>query len=100
MSFGDVQERPAKKRRFFVDDSPIVDRTLTAEASLPDDISALPEIGSATTTIPQESSEANGISEEFDADLLSSFVGEHLPATTVQKLRELSGNNIERGACI
>src|SRR5437879_623700 len=43
MSSADYEERPAKKRRFFVDDSPIADRTLHHEPSLPDEVDALPE---------------------------------------------------------
>jgi DNA repair protein RAD5 len=94
MSFGDVEERPTKKRRFFVDDSPIVDQTLTAEPSLPDEINALPEILASNVV---DGGAGSAVEDGFDADLLSSFVGEQLPAPTVERLRELSGNSIERG---
>lgn len=93
MSFGELEERPAKKRRFFVDDSPVKDSTFTTEASLPDEIDALPE-----AAIPTTNSGANGSSKPFDAKLFASFVGESVLASIVDKLRELSGNNIERGS--
>jgi DNA repair protein RAD5 len=100
MSYGDLEERPAKKRRFFVDDSPPPDPTLAAEPSFPDELNALPESvqGPAATAGPTD---RNGGAAEsvdgFDPSLLASFIGEQLPEPTIQRLKELSGNSIERG---
>jgi len=97
MSFGDLEERPAKKRRFFVDDSPVVDRTLSEEPSATDEANAFPEAPSAPSTAPQQRGVGDVTSEAFDGDLLENFLGEHLPYSTVQRLKELSGDDIERG---
>jgi DNA repair protein RAD5 len=96
MSYGDLEERPAKKRRFFVDESPGPDRTLKAEASLPDEINSLSETGTGATAA---SGHVDGIEDatDFDVSLLENFVGEPLPPSTIEKLKELSGNSVERG---
>ena len=115
MSFPDIEHRPAKKRRFFAEESPEADRSLYQEPSLPDEIDALPEASSATytnctstdgghlsssqtdanphnQTIP---STANGVGD-FDKELFASFVGEEVPRETLEKLRILAGDNMER----
>lgn len=91
MSFGDIEERPAKKRRFFVEDSPVADRTVEIEDSKSDGNNATPDI------TPQSSSTGNGVSDGFDVELLNGIVGEELATSIVDKLKKLSGNNIERG---
>ncbi|KAF2421570.1 DNA repair protein, RAD5 [Tothia fuscella] len=89
MSYGDLEQRPAKKRRFFVEDSPEKDNTLSAEASLPDEINALDQsAGNTASGFVREG--------EFDVSLLESFVGEPLSLETIEKLKDLSGNNVER----
>jgi DNA repair protein RAD5 len=90
MDFADLEERPTKKRRFFVEDSPDSESkdTRSPEPPLSD---ALPD------THLQASQGDKPISEGFDIDLLSSFIGEHLPEETVQRLKELSGNDLQRG---
>jgi len=91
MDFADLEERPAKKRRFFVEDSPgpELDNTPNPEPSRPD---ALPE--NDLRTDRDDKSAAEG----FDINLLSSFVGESLPEVTVHRLKELSGNDLQRGS--
>lgn len=118
MSYPDVEQRPAKKRRFFVEDSPATDRTLHQEPSLADAIDALPETSPAThksgksgtvsddgrltsshtdtsthnqTTPPT----ANGVAG-FDKELFASFVGQDVPTETLEKLRLVAGDNMER----
>lgn len=109
MSFADADERPAKKRRFFVEESPIADRTLNPEPSLPDEIDALPETVPDIETPrwdPDDGDEAHpgehnaqdgDAAGGFDTELFASVVGEELPASTIQRLRELSGNDMQRG---
>ncbi|TKA70525.1 hypothetical protein B0A49_07504, partial [Cryomyces minteri] len=103
----EIEERPAKKRRFFVEDSSIVDRPFTPEAALPDELAPLPEPDSSTKPIddrdegtPHQSAARNESSGDiqpgFDAHLFQSFVGEDVPAVTLQSLQELCGDDVQR----
>ncbi|KAK5160914.1 DNA repair protein rad5 [Oleoguttula sp. CCFEE 6159] len=103
----EIEERPVKKRRFFVEDSSIVDRTFTPEAALPDELAPLPEPDSSTEPIddrdegtPDQSAGRNEWSGDaqpgFDASLFQSFVGEDVPAATLQRLQELCGDDVQR----
>jgi len=90
MGFEETEERPAKKRRFFVEDSPTADDSVQPEASTLDGNNASPPITPPSSSI-------NGVSDGFDVGLLNGIAGEDLPASIVDKLKRLSGNNIERG---
>jgi DNA repair protein RAD5 len=95
MNGTEFEERPAKKRRFFVEDSPVHE---VPEVS--SDLNPLqPEPEHPADLIPEEQPNLNTASPEdgFDVDLLNAFVGEQLPEPTILKLRELSRNDIERG---
>lgn len=101
MSFADVDERPAKKRRFFLDeDSSIADHTLDPEPSLPDEINALPET-LPDATAAKETAETPSIEQDavggFDTSLFASVVGEQVSESTIKRLQELSGGDIQRG---
>ncbi|OCK82335.1 hypothetical protein K432DRAFT_402989 [Lepidopterella palustris CBS 459.81] len=100
MSSADIEERPAKKRRFFVDDSPIADRTLHHQPSLPDEIDALPDTlpdaQPVDLTQDDEDHESGPDSEGFDSELFASVIGERVPLSTLQKLKNLSDNDIQR----
>ena len=93
MDSADLEERPTKKRRFFVEDSPSPE-SKDAQSTEPLLSDALPQPDL------QSSQGEKPISEGFDIDLLSSFVGEQLPEETVQRLKELSGNDLQRGIFI
>lgn len=95
--FAELEQRPAKKRRFFVEDSPVHDGSPNAEPCLPDKVDALPEIDRSHGEGQEQGHERNLTSNGFDVDLLSSFVGEELPEETVSRLKELSGGDIQRG---
>ena len=114
MSFPDIEQRPAKKRRFFVEDPPIEDQTLYSEPTLTDDTSALPETSPRTRETSTEgiqlrssqtdlsvrgSSPPRLISNDnagFDKGLFESFVGEAVPTEALQKLQQLARNDMER----
>jgi DNA repair protein RAD5 len=85
MTSTEFEERPIKKRRFFVDDSPDLEQS-PQEVDPPADPAPAPP--SLDTTKSEDG---------FDVNLLNTFLGERLPESTVQKLRELSQNDIERG---
>ena len=103
MNFADTSERPAKKRRFFVDDSPVQDGSLSGEPTLPDEVNALPETNGTSyglgiqqqdeNTAPQDEKPA---ADEFDNGMLAAFIGEDLPPSTIDALKSVSGGNIER----
>lgn len=94
MSLQSLDERPAKKRRFFVEDEPVDDSTLS---SVPDKIDAVPEPGQHVETVGEAPVESDASNTAFDADLFASFVGEQVPDSTLKKLQELSVNDIQRG---
>ena len=115
MSYPDLEQRPAKKRRFFAEESPTTDQTLCPGPSLPDQLNALPETspstcrkGQFTEVVDQSSSQTdigtydNGAapprksSGGFDKELFESFVGGAVPAQTIERLRETAGDNMER----
>ncbi|KAI9808094.1 MAG: DNA helicase rad5 [Pycnora praestabilis] len=122
MSFTDIEQPPAKKRRFFAEESPVADSTFHPEPSLPDEINALPE-SSPSLRIRASSSDVqdrtisdkdgeqdgtskyskrdapqstNGVTEGFDTKLFASFAGEEVAPDILKRLREVSGDNVER----
>lgn len=101
MSFAESPERPKKKRRFFVDDSPVQDHSFAAEPSLPDEINALPEAQGSyqqPSTTAANSSSDKTLSQQigFDAELFASIIGEQLPAKTISTLENVSGGDVQR----
>ena len=78
----DLDDRPQKKRRFFVDDSTAQDSSLIAEPSLPDEVNNLPE--TPTTTRQTSNHVANHDKENaFDAEAFKAFTGAEPPAETI-----------------
>jgi len=83
-------ERPAKKRRFFAEDSsPAPVRTTTPQAS-----PTAPPPHSSNGDRAQDG-EDNDQGHGFDTGMLQAVVGE-LPDATVQQLKEASGGNVQR----
>ena len=88
----DLDNRPHKKRRFFVDSSPSRDSSLTAEPSLPDEINDHPP---QTPSVKiQQSSHDKEIS--FDSEAFKAFTGADPPAETLLSLQKTFGNDLER----
>lgn len=88
-------ERPTKKRRFFTEVSSPIQVRSKPPHSPPN--SPPPQPSNAVST-PDES---NGSGEQEDADgfdfgMLQAVVGE-LPDATMQKLKDVSGNDVQRG---
>lgn len=99
----DIDQRPAKKRRFFVEDSPEPERALSSTAS------PLNDALSTANTTPQETLlEPNSSQTDFsihngkevptglEKETFESFVGDKVAQATFDKLREVSGDNMER----
>lgn len=111
MSQADVEQRLAKKRRFFVEDSPVADRTVYATSSHDEtDASAgnasySETIQSPTKTvshdanhiiISQDAGKQEAPNRGFDTEVFASFVGEHVPEETMERLRAAAGDDMER----
>ena len=104
----DIDQRPVKKRRFFVEDSPEPEHTLFSTASpLNTALSTastspqetLPEPRSSQTDLSIHNSKngtASGSPTGFEKETFESFVGDKIAPATFEKLREVSGDNMER----
>ena len=105
MSFADSEGPPAKKRRFFTEKSDILDPSLTNEPILPTEIDALPPAspkhGNQQNDL-EHPEPRNGQTEHeesalgFDKETFESFVGDKVPSDVLKRLREASGDNMER----
>jgi DNA repair protein RAD5 len=110
MSYIDTDGPPSKKRRFFTEDPEILDASLTREGSLPDEIDAFPHgedgkprPGGAEVAGSRRTHDVQGNTDHedssimgFNLETLESFVGEKIPPDVLKRLREASGNNMER----
>ena len=88
-------ERPSKKRRFFTEDSsPACVRTKPPDSPphSPPPQSVQPTGTPDETNGDHQPDEADG----FDFGMLQAVVGE-LPETTMQKLKDVSGSDVQRG---
>ena len=104
----DIDQRPAKKRRFFVEDSPEPERALSST------VSPLNDAFSTANTTPQETrlepnssqtdlsihdgkdGTAMDVTNGFEKETFESFVGDKVALVTFERLREVSGDNMER----
>ncbi len=100
MNFSDYDDRPAKKRRFFVEPSPEKENIPCPIATHTDvDLSSpleLPEDEKKQGICDGHSERANP-DNGFDSQLLESFVGEKVPLEVLSELRKLAGDNLEQG---
>ena len=104
MSYGDVQERPAKKRRFFVEDTSTIDSKSGEQASLVDEAGALPlrdQVEDVTVPIEStENQEKKTTQNSFDPDLLKAVIGTEVSNDCIKKLQRLCGLDVQRGSYI
>ena len=101
MSSADVQHRPAKKRRFFVDDPD--DLPVQQAVSTPaDTASSRPTSASSATRlhIPSQKDltppEAKSSDPTFDDDTFRAFVGEDVDSATLQTVEHMANGDMER----
>jgi len=103
MTSADLEQRPPKKRRFFVDDpEDLPEQHATA---LPDIRSSQP-VSASSLVDQQQSSQsdfaddtqasANTI-EHFDSDTFRAFLGQDVDEEIVQKIRLAANDDLERG---
>lgn len=81
----DIEQRPHKKRRFFVEDSPDDDASGPAEPSLPDELD---------NTEADVTGDETG-QEIFDADTFRAVAGTDVSSSTVAALQSKYGRNLE-----
>ncbi|KAL8692637.1 MAG: hypothetical protein Q9218_002370 [Villophora microphyllina] len=108
MSVAEIDQRPRKKRRFFIDDSPppeaklAQDEVVLGEASA--NVEAHPETERSTTFpadniangVPSQGFSDHGSHVGFDKSLFESFIGQEVASTVIDHLREIAGDNMER----
>ncbi|CAD0081597.1 unnamed protein product [Aureobasidium vineae] len=92
-----MDERPNKKRRFFVDKNSTQDASFASDPSGPDENNALPENDqdTATTTQLGQGSTTSSVNR-FDPSLFQAFVGNDAPQATIHALQRICGNDVER----
>ncbi|CAD0105892.1 unnamed protein product [Aureobasidium uvarum] len=92
-----MDERPNKKRRFFVDKNSTQDASFASDPSGPDEINALPENDQDTATAiqPGQASTISSVNR-FDSSLFQAFVGNDAPLATIHALQRICGNDVER----
>lgn len=112
MSFAEAEGPPAKRRRFFTEKSDIFDPTLDRQRSLSHQIDAVESESPVLDRGSSQSSEqdvhtndhGNGSKptlnrtnhEAFDQETFESFIGDKIAPATMRRLREVSGDNMER----
>ncbi|KAL8949846.1 MAG: hypothetical protein Q9222_004086 [Ikaeria aurantiellina] len=97
MSVEEIDSRPRKKRRFFVEDSPPPEEKLALQ-------SAENHLTQADTLHANEAASAVVVSgstdqstkDGFDQSLFETFVGQQVATSDIETLREMAGSNMER----
>ncbi len=104
MSYAETALPPAKKRRFFVEPSPVAETFEAASSSPPQNQDAGHDIGTLSEKSNQGPLEGDiprrvvpQATGGFDAATLEGIVAEKLDADAIRRLREASGDNMERG---
>ena len=114
MSVAEIDQRPRKKRRFFVEESPPPEEKLALQSTNHDvaadtDTTTNNEKSSTQTGglisspnhaaidgNPADQAAARRSQTSFDKTLFENFVGQEVASTTIDRLREIAGDNIER----
>lgn len=101
MSVAEVDQRPRKKRRFFVEDSPPPRENLGSEEFKDADTSLTEGLSTSSTRAAGHKDATAGLNDQasqirFDKSLFESFVGQEVASTVIDRLQEVAGNNMER----
>ncbi|OCT45148.1 DNA repair protein rad5 [Cladophialophora carrionii] len=102
----DVDVRPRKKRRFFVDDPEDVAEQPQPQTSSSVNVSSRPNSATSSTGAEPKSSQTDHADLEipgnsaaastFDSDTFRAFVGEDVPQDVVDRVQSAANGNIER----
>jgi len=115
MDLPDIDHRPRKKRRFFVDDPPEPESSDLSSETSNKDSNALPLTSPNTAseeTTPEETLSASSLTDislqkdadaahqhgptVFDKATFEAFIGDKVASTTFEKIRQAAGDNMER----
>lgn len=115
MSFAGSEGPPPKKRRFFTEKLDILDSSLAPEPSLPDELDAFSSVAANTvpddghgshqvddsnTAVAHNGHQATEVNDHvplgFDQEMFESVVSDKVPPDLMKRLREASGDNMER----
>ncbi|KAL8916681.1 MAG: hypothetical protein Q9208_008381 [Pyrenodesmia sp. 3 TL-2023] len=103
MSVAEIDQRPRKKRRFFVEDSPPPEDTVSpqqpnqeATVSVDNQRPASSSTNGAAKGAVPDGFAGQGAQIGFDKSLFESFVGQEVASTAFDRLRELAGDDMER----
>jgi hypothetical protein len=103
MSAFEHEERPRKKPRFFVEDSPILEQN---DAPQPGQDNALAANGDDAEQHSRSNEQGNLNDDaaadpgDFDMELFAAVVGEQVSRETLKKLQELSSNDLQQGELV
>jgi len=98
----DIEQRPRKKRRFFVDDpedasDQLVPDSATNSSSRPTSASSAVEHTSSQTEAADPHTVLDPVKpQKFDADTFRAFIGENLGQDVVEKVQEAAQGDMER----
>ncbi|KAL8649202.1 MAG: hypothetical protein Q9210_004542 [Variospora velana] len=101
MSVAEVDQRPRKKRRFFVEDSPPPEEKLGSQQFKDADTSLTEGLSTSSTGAAGNKDATAGFNGQasqitFDKSLFESFVGQEVASTVIDRLQEVAGNDMER----
>lgn len=101
MDFGNSQEPPVKKRRFFSDSDtfsdPILSPNANSKVKTEDAADAIPSGDATSSTASHDSAGPSGNDAvSFDIDTFETFVGDKVAEDVLAVLRDQSNNNLER----
>ncbi|KAI4185105.1 MAG: hypothetical protein LQ346_005982 [Caloplaca aetnensis] len=103
MSVAEIDQRPRKKRRFFVEDSPPPEDKISAQQPNNEAIVSVDNLRPASSSTDGATKEvaSDGFAGRetqvgFDKSLFESFVGQEVASTVLDRLRELAGDDMER----
>lgn len=99
MSSVDFEERPRKKPRFFVEpEPPAVEQPSAGDSATLDGNSTLPSVNdNEREPSKHEGTASHGSSTGFDVGLFTAVIGEEALPSTIKRLQELCGDDLQRG---
>ncbi|KAL9580987.1 MAG: hypothetical protein Q9212_004169 [Teloschistes hypoglaucus] len=96
MSVAEIDQRPRKKRRFFVEDSPPPEEKLATQPLQDGDVQGEALKSSLDGKVASHELTNHQSQSGFDKSLFESFVGQEVTPTVFEQLQTMAGNDMER----